>query len=95
MVVYHCDERIGEILLPLFFCITFTIMKKCYPGEPLNIYLQSLIDIILENNWVITTKKGKCKLPLFCGNREWIIPIYAAWIMPCFCDFFHPFPSVV
>ena len=26
-----------------------------------------------ENNWVITTKKGKGKLPLFCGNGERVI----------------------
>ena len=25
---------------------------------------------------VITTKKGKGKLTLFCGNRERVIPIY-------------------
>ena len=31
-----------------------------------------------ENNWVITTKKGKGKLPIFCGNRERVIPIYGA-----------------
>ena len=30
-----------------------------------------------ENNSVITTKKGKGKLPLFCGNGEQIIPIYS------------------
>ena len=29
-----------------------------------------------ENNRVITTKKGGGKLPLFCGNGEWVIPIY-------------------
>ena len=40
------------------------------PGEPVNIHTQSLINIIQENNWVITTKKGKGKLPLFCGNGE-------------------------
>ena len=33
-----------------------TIMKKYYPGEPVNIHIQSLIIIIQENNWVITTK---------------------------------------
>ena len=26
-------------------------------GEPVNIHMQSLINIIQENNWVITTKK--------------------------------------
>ena len=52
-------------------------MKKYYPGEPVNIHLQSLINIIQENNWGITTKKGEGELPLFSGNRERLIPIYA------------------
>ena len=30
-----------------------------------------------ENNRLITTKKGKDKLPLFCGDVERVIPIYA------------------
>ena len=34
------------------------------------------MNIIQENNWVISTKKGKGKLPLFCGNVERVIPIY-------------------
>ena len=38
--------------------------------------MQPLINIIQENNWVITTKKGKSKLPLFCGNGEPVITIY-------------------
>ena len=33
--------------------------------------------MIRENNRVSNTKKGKGKLPLFRGNGEWIIPIYA------------------
>ena len=53
-------------------------MNKYYPGEPVNIHIQSLINIILEKNWVITTKKGKGKLPIFCGNGERVIPIYAS-----------------
>ena len=33
-----------------------------------------------ENNWVITTKKkGKGKLPIFCGNGERVIPIGNGW----------------
>ena len=32
-------------------------MNKYYPGEPVNINIKSLINIIQENNWVITTKK--------------------------------------
>ena len=38
--------------------ITYTIMKKYYPGEPVNINIQSLINIIQDENRVITTKKG-------------------------------------
>ena len=30
-----------------------------------------------ENNWLITSKKGKGKLPLFFGNGDRVIPIYA------------------
>ena len=37
--------------------------------------------MIHENNWVVTTKKGKGKLPLFCVNVEWVIPIYADGVM--------------
>ena len=34
------------------------------------------MNIIQDKNWVITTKKGKGKLPLFHGNVERVIPIY-------------------
>ena len=51
-------------------------MKKYDPGEPVNIHIKSLITIIQEKNWVITTKKGKGKLPLFCGNGKRVMPFY-------------------
>ena len=51
-------------------------MKKYYQGEPVNIHIQLLINITQEKNWVITTNKGLGKSPLFCGNGEWVIPIY-------------------
>ena len=51
------------------------IINRYYPGEPINIHIQSLINITQYNNRVITTKKGKCKLPWFCGNGEQVIPI--------------------
>ena len=38
--------------------------------------MQSFININQEKNWLITTKKGKGKLPLFCGNGERVIPFY-------------------
>ena len=31
-----------------------------------------------DNNWEITTKNGKDKLPLFCGNGKRVIPIYVS-----------------
>ena len=48
----------GEFSLPPMFCITYTIMYKYYPGEPVNRHKQPLINIMQVNNWVITTKKG-------------------------------------
>ena len=35
------------------------IINRYYPGEPVNIHIPSLINIIEENNRVITTKKGQ------------------------------------
>ena len=72
-------------------------MKKYYPGEQFNTHIQSLINILHEKNWVITIKKGKGKLPKFCGNREWVITIYASkWsylflqYSPILSDGFYP-----
>ena len=53
------------------------IINRYYADEPVNINIQSLINIIQDNNWVITNKKGKGKLPLFSGNRERVNSIYA------------------
>ena len=52
-------------------------MNKYYPVELGNILIQPLINMIQNNSWVITKKKGKDKLLLFCGNGEQVIPIYA------------------
>ena len=43
-------------------------MKKYYPDKPVNIHIKLSINTQQKNNWVIATKKGKGKLPLFCGN---------------------------
>ena len=43
-------------------------MNAYYSHEPVNIHIKPLINIIQENNRVITTKKGNGKLPLFCDN---------------------------
>ena len=66
-------------MLPPIICITYTITKEYYPGEPVNIHILSLITIIQENNREISTKKAKGKLPLFFGNGERLIPIYGVW----------------
>ena len=52
------------------------IMKIYYPVGPVNIHIQSLINIIQENNLVVTIKKGKGKLLLFYGKVERVITIY-------------------
>ena len=51
-------------------------MKKYYPYEPVNIHIQPLINIIQEENLIITTKRGKGKLPFLFGNEERVIYIY-------------------
>ena len=38
------------------------------------------MSMIQENNWVITTKNGKGKLPIFCGKGERLIPIYGGGV---------------
>ena len=58
MLIYHYIDTIGEILLRLIFCITYVIIKKYYPGEPVHIHIQPLINIIQEYNWVTSSKKG-------------------------------------
>ena len=58
MVINHYVERIWKILFIPDYPITYTIMEIYYPGEPVNIHIKSLINIIQENNRVITTKKG-------------------------------------
>ena len=72
----------GELSLPPSFCITYMIINIYYPGEPVNIHIQSLINIIQKNNRVITTKKGKGKLSLFRGNGERVNTIYARKVTP-------------
>ena len=58
MVIYHYVERIWRILVTPIFNITYMIINIYYPGEPVNIHIKSLLNIIQENNLVITTKKG-------------------------------------
>ena len=77
MVIYHYVGRIWRILVTPIFNTTYMIINRYYADEPVNINIQSLINIIQDNSWVITNKKGKGKLPLFSGNRERVNSIYA------------------
>ena len=47
-----------EFSLPQIFCITYTIMNKHYIAEPVNRHIQPLINMMQENNRLITTKTG-------------------------------------
>ena len=77
MEIYDYVEIIWRILITPNYCITYMIMKKNYSGGPVNIYIKSLINIIQEKSWLITTKNGKGKFPLFCGGVERVITVYA------------------
>ena len=52
-------------MLPPLFCIIYTIIKNNYPGEPFYINIQSLINIIQDNNRVITTKNVRVNCHYF------------------------------
>ena len=57
MEIYHYVERICRIIVTPIFCITYTIMNIYHTGEAVNMNIQSLVNIMQEKNWVITTKK--------------------------------------
>ena len=77
MVIYHFVERVGELSLPPIFHTTHMIMKNnIQVNQSIYIY-KALINMIQENNLVLSPKKGQGKLILFCGNGERVFPIYA------------------
>ena len=57
MVIYNYVERICRIIVTPIVSYNIYYHEKYYPSEPTNIYIQSLNNIIQENNRVITTKK--------------------------------------
>ena len=58
MLIYHYVERTWIIIVTPNFLYNMYDYEKYYPGEPVNIHIQSLMNIIQYTNWVITTKKG-------------------------------------
>ena len=58
MIVYVIQEIGGNENYPhQIFYITYMIIHIYYPGEPVNIHIQPLINMMQEKDWVITTKK--------------------------------------
>ena len=58
MVIYIYVEIIWRILVTPNFVYNIYKNEKYYPGEPFNIHIKSLVNIIQEKNWVIATQKG-------------------------------------
>ena len=77
MVIYRYVERIWRITVTNNFLYNIYDHEKYYTGEQVNKHIQSLINIVQGKNGVTIAKKGRDKLPLLCGNRERVIPIYA------------------
>ena len=77
MVIYHDIEIIWRIIVTPNFSYNIYNHKKYYPGELVHMHIKPLMHIIQEKIGLLPPKKGKGKLPLFCGNGEWVITIYA------------------
>ena len=58
MLIYHYVERIWRILVTPNILYGIYDHEKYYPGEPVSRHIRSLINIIQENNRLITTKEG-------------------------------------
>ena len=58
MVIYLYAEKIWRIPVTPDFSYNIYDHEKYYSGKPVYIHIQSLINIIQENNRLITTKKG-------------------------------------
>ena len=50
IVIYHDVKRIWIILVTPDFLYNIYDNEKYYPGEPVNIHIQSLVNIIQEKN---------------------------------------------
>ena len=61
MVIYHYVERIWIIVVTPNISYNIYDHDKYYPVKLVNIHIQSLINMIQDNNKVINTKKGKVK----------------------------------
>ena len=62
IVIYHDIEIIWIILVTFHFLYTICDNEKYYPGEPVDIYIKELINIIQEKNGQLPQKKGLGKI---------------------------------
>ena len=90
MVIYHYVDIIWRILVTLDFLYDIYDHERYYPGEPVNIHMQPLINIIQYKDRVIITKKVEDNLPLFCGNGERVTPIYDKKDRIKICEWLYP-----
>ena len=56
-------------------------MHKYYLYEPVHIYIQSLINMMKDNNWIITTKRVRVNYHYFVVMGDGEFPSMAAAIV--------------
>ena len=57
MAIFYYRERTRRIIFTIDFLYNIYDHEKYYPYEPVNVNIKSLINIIQDNNRLITTKK--------------------------------------
>ena len=65
MVIYHYIEIIWRIIVTPKFSYNIYDHEKYYPGEPVNINMKSLINVIQDKNWVTTIKRVRVNFHYF------------------------------
>ena len=58
MEIYHYVESICIIIVTPDFSYNIYYHERYYLGESVNRHIKSLINIIQDNDWLITTQKG-------------------------------------
>ena len=70
MVIYNYVQIIGELLLPLIFLYTIYDNRKNYMGKPVNIHIQSLINVIQDKNRAIIKKRVRVNYHYFVITED-------------------------
>ena len=83
MWTYHYVERIVELSLPPIFSYYIYDNEKYYPGEPVDIHIQSLLNIIQEYNFFNYHQKG------VMGTCQCFVVMVNILFPYMACNFFH------